>query len=121
MAVVVRVVIVGTVRPLIFRILVDVALLKFEIVPELTRFTVPPALLVMPVIAPVPLRLRFPVLVKLARAVLIAPAPLMDVVPALANVVIDEVPPIFRVLIASFVNVPVPDKAVLTVNVPLFV
>ena len=77
--------------------------------------------MVMPVIAPEPLILIVPVLVKLARAVLIAPAPVMVAVPELVRVVIEEVPPIFSVPVAPFVNVPAPASAVPTVNVPLFI
>ena len=111
----VRVVIVGTVRSLMFRILVAVALLKDAIVPELTRFTIPPALLVIPVIAPEPVRLSVPILVKFARAVVIVPVPDFVIVPELARVVVDKVPPLFKV--PRFVKAPAPDNAVFTVTI----
>jgi hypothetical protein len=80
-ALTVNVVIVGTVRALILSTLVEVALLKLVIVPELERLTIPPALLVIPVIVPDPPRLIMPVFVSLARAVLIAPLPVTSIVP----------------------------------------
>ena len=117
----VSVVMVGTVRALILSVLVDVALLNEVIVPELLRFTMPPALLVMPAIVPDPPRLRMPVLVKLARTVEIAPPLVTVTVPALVRVPIEQVPPIFKLWLAVFVNIPVPASAVLAVMVPLFV
>jgi hypothetical protein len=122
-ALTVRVLIVGTVGVvLILSVLVEVALLKLVIVPEVARLTMPPALLVIPAIVPDPPRLSVPVLVKLARAVVIAPVPVMAVVPELVRVAIEQVPPIFSVLEAAFVKPPpVPAKAVPTVKVPLLV
>ena len=118
----VSVVIVGTVGVvLIFKVLVALALLKLVIVPELDKFTIPAALFVIPAIVPDPLRLTVPVLVKFASAVLIAPEPDTLVVPELVNVVIEQVPPIFKVPVAAFVNPPVPARAVPTVNVLLLV
>src|SRR5215207_4920970 len=104
-----------------FSMLVAVALLKAVIVPELARFTVPPALLVIPVIVPVPLRFTVPVLVKFARAVEIWPAPVLVIVPALVSVVMEEVPPRLRVPIALLVMAPPPENAVPAVMVPLLV
>ena len=63
----------GTLSALIFNTLVLVALLKLVIVPELVRLTVPPVLLVIPVIVPEPTKFIVPVFVKFANAVLIAP------------------------------------------------
>jgi len=112
---------VGTVAALMFSVLVEVALVSAVIVPELARLIMPPELFVIPVIVPVPFKLSVPVLVKLARAVEMAPDPLMATVPALASVVTEQVPPIFSVPVAAFVKLPVPAKAVATVKVPLFV
>jgi hypothetical protein len=50
-----------------------------------------------------------------------APEPVTDKVPALDSVVTLIVPPVFNVPVEEFVNVPAPESAVLTVNVPLFV
>jgi len=47
---------------------------------------------VMPVIVPEPFRFRVSVLVKLARAVVMSPEPVMVIVPALAIVVIEQAP-----------------------------
>ena len=47
----------GTGDALILSVLVEEALLKLVIVPELIRFTIPAALFVIPVIAPDPPRL----------------------------------------------------------------
>ena len=106
-------------------VLVEVALLKLVIVPEVARLTIPPALLVMPVIAPDPPRLIVPVLVKFASAVVILLVPLMAVVPAFVRVVIEQVPPMFNVYVAALLSVPVPDRdagrAVVVVIVPLLV
>ena len=111
----VRVVIVGTESALIFSVLVAVALLKAVIVPELARFTTPLALLVIPVIVPVPLRLIIPVFVRLTRAVVIVPTPDFVIIPALARVVVDKVPPQFK--LPRFVKAPAPDNAVFMVTV----
>lgn len=116
----VRVVNVGTVGvALIFNVLVAVALLKLVIVPEAVRLTIPLALFVIPVMALVPFRFTVPVLVKLASAVLMAPEPVIAVVPELASVETEQVPPRFKVLV--FVKEPAPESAVLTVSVPLLV
>lgn len=103
------------------RVLVAVALLKAAMEPELARFTVPPALLVMPVIVPVPLRLSVPVFVKFARAVVIGPPPVLVAVPALESVVIETVPPRFSVPDEPLVKAPPPDRVFPTVRVPLLV
>ena len=88
--------------------LVAVALLKELIKPELKRLTVPPALLVMPTIVPVPLRFIVPVFVKLARAVLMGPGPVLVKVPALAKTLMDDSPPKLKAPAALLVNAPVP-------------
>ena len=106
---------------LIFSVLVDVALLKLVIVPELLKLTVPPVLFVMPAIVPDPLRFIVPVFVKFASAVLIAPEPETVTVPALASVVTELVPLMLSVPEDPFVNDPAPLRAVPTVSVPLFV
>jgi len=111
----------GTVRAKMFRVLVAVALSKAVMEPELFRFTVPPVLLEIPVIVPVPFRFTVPVLVKFARAVVVGPPLVLFKVPALARVVIETVPPRFRVPPMALVNVPVPERRVPTVRVPLFV
>lgn len=111
--------IVGTVTALILNVLVDVALLKLVMVPELLRFTIPAALLVIPAIVPDPFKFIVPVLVKLASTVVIAPEPLITVVPELVSVVIEQVPLMLRVL--EFVNVPNPEMAVVALTVPLLV
>ena len=99
----------------------EVALLKLVIVPEFSRLTIPAALLVIPAIVPEPPKLIVPVFVKLARTVLIAPDPVIPIVPAFVSVVILDVPPTFKVPVALFVNPPAPESAVLTVKVPLLV
>jgi len=104
---------------MILRMLDDPALLKLAMVPELVRLTIPAALLVMPAILPEPPRFKVPLLVKLASTVLMTPVPVMVVVPELANVVNELVPPIVSVPV--FVKVPEPDNAVPTVSVPAFV
>jgi len=112
---------VGTVVALMLSVLVAVALLRLVMVPELDKLITPAALLVMPEMVPEPLRFSVPVLVKLAKAVEIAPAFVMVTVPALARVVIDDDPPKFKVPVALLVKLPVndaSDKAVDTVNVP---
>jgi len=120
-AVAVRVVMVGTVEALILSVLVAVALLNAVIVPEFARLTIPAALFVMPAIVPELFRLIVPVLVKFARRVEIAPDPVTPIVPALASVVTEEVPPMFNVLPTLLVRVLDPASAVDTVKVPLFV
>ena len=110
---------VGTVKALIFSVLVDVALLKAVIVPELDRLTIPAALLVIPAIVPLPPKLRVPVLVKLAVTVEIAPEPVTLIVPEFDNVVVETLPPVFRV--EALAKVPAPESAVPTVNIPLLV
>jgi hypothetical protein len=117
----VRVVIVGTEVALMSSVLVAVALFRLVMVPELARFTRPLALFVMPAIVPDPFRLSVPVFVKLARAVEIAPAPVMVTVPELDKAVIELVPPMLSPPVALLVRVPAPESAVPTVNVPLFV
>ena len=104
-----------------FSVLVALLLLKAVMVPELFRFTIPAALLVMPVMVPDPLRFIVPVFVKFASAVLVAPAPVFVIVPALASVVIEIVPLEFSVPDAAFVKLPLPLNSVPTVNDPLFV
>ena len=89
------------------------------IVPDELKLTIPAALLVIPAIVPVPLRLMVPVLVRFARAVLIAPEPVMVAVPVFVNVVMELVPPRLSVLV--LVSPPVPESAVATVKVPLLV
>ena len=100
-------------------VLVAVALLKAVIEPELVRLTVPPALLVMPVIVPVPVRFNVPVLVKFASRVVIGPPSVLVKVPALASVLMEEVPPILSVPV--LVKPPAPERIVPTVRVPLLV
>jgi len=98
----VSVVIVGTGLALMLSVLVAAALLNEVIMPELLRLTMPAALFVIPAIVPVPFKLMIPVLVKLARMVEIAP-PLvlvMVAVPAFVSVVMEQVPPIFKVRVA---------------------
>ena len=107
---VVSVLIVGTVAALMLSVLVAVALLKEVIVPELLRLTMPAALLVMPAIVPVPPRLIVPVLVKLARAVVMLPEPVTKIIPALVRVAIEQAPLMLSVLFAKLVNPPVPDR-----------
>ena len=116
-----KVVMVGGVRSLILRVLVAVALLSVVIVPEFSRFTVPPALLVIPATVPVPLRLRVPVFVKFAKAVEIGPAPVLVIVPALARVLMETLPPMLSVPPALFVSEPVPVRLIPIVRIPLFV
>ena len=111
----------GTVRALMFRVLVAVALSNAVIEPEPIRLTVPPALLVMPVSVPVPLRFNVPVLVKFARAMVIGPPLVLLAVPALARVLMETVPPRLRVPAAPLVKPPVPERRVPTVSVPLLV
>jgi hypothetical protein len=106
-------VIVGTLLALIFKVLVEVALLKVVIVPELERFTIPPALFVIPAIVPEPPKLIVPVLVKFATIVDITPDPVIAIVPAFDRVLIDTAPEVFRVPL--FVNDPPPP----IVNVPV--
>ena len=106
---------VGTLLALIFKTLVEVALLNVVIVPELERFTNPPALFVIPAIVPEPPKLIVPVLVKFAKTVDIAPDPEIAIVPAFDRVVIDTAPEVFRVPL--FVNEPPPDN-VPTESVP---
>ena len=118
---VVRVVIVGTVLALILNVLVDVALLKLVIVPELARLTMPPALLVIPAIVPDPWRFNVPVLIKFKRTVLIAPEPVIVAVPKFVSNVIEQVPPIFNVPVALLVRLLAPARADATVNIPLLV
>ena len=74
-ALTVRVEIVGTGTALILSVLVEVALLKevMVLVPE--WLTIPKALLVIPVIVPDPLIFIVPMLVKLARAVVLVADP----------------------------------------------
>ena len=79
-------VMVGGVRSLMFNILVEAALLNVVIVPELIKFTMPFALLVMPVIAPEVFRLMVSVLVKFTVEVDEILAPVIDTVPALVSV-----------------------------------
>ena len=112
---------VGGVRSVMLSTLVAVALLNAVMAPELARFTIPPALLVIPEMVPVPLRFSVPVLVKFAREVEMGPAPVFVVVPALASVVIETIPPRFSVPPAPLVNVPVPERVFPTVRVPLLV
>ena len=100
------------------------ALFKLVIVLVFVTLTTPPALFVIPEIVPVPPALKVPVLVRLARAVVIVPDPVLEIVPTFANVVmlqVPTVPPIFKVPVALFVNVPAPESAVPTVRVPLLV
>ena len=109
---------VGTVKALILSSLVAVALLNAVMVPELARLTIPAAL-VMPAMVPVPPKLRVPVLVKLAVTVESAPEPVTFIVPELDKVVVERVPPVFRV--EALAKVPAPERAVPTVKVPLLV
>jgi len=114
---------VGTGLALMLSVLVAAALLNEVIMPELLRLTMPAALFVIPAIVPVPFKLMIPVLVKLARMVEIAP-PLvlvMVAVPAFVSVVMEQVPPIFKVRVALLVSPPVPVSAVATVKLPLLV
>jgi hypothetical protein len=117
----VNVVIAGTVFALILNVLVEVALIKLVIVPELMRFTIPPALFVIPVMVPDPLRFSVPVFVKLATAVVVVPVPVRYTVPVLVKVVIEQVPPMLRVPVAEFSIPPVPESPVPTVRSPLLV
>ncbi|MNU09887.1 hypothetical protein D3C72_2567230 [compost metagenome] len=57
--------------------------------------------------------------IKLAVAVEIAPIPPIFAVPALLKFAIDEVPPMLRVFVAVFVNVPTPERPVEIVRVPI--
>ena len=99
----VSVVKVGTVGVvLMFNVLVEVALLKLVTVLEPEWLTVPPALLVMPVMVFVLLILIVPVFVKLARAIVVVPAP-------------------DRLIVLALASVPAPDKVLVTANVPLLV
>ena len=75
----------------------------------------------MPVMVPEPLILIVPVLVKLARTVVVAPVPELLIIPALARVVTEHVPLRASVLPEAFVNEPAPDKAVVTERAPLLV
>ena len=111
----------GGVRSLMLRVLVAVALLKAVIVPELLRFTVPPALFVMPVMVPVPFKFIVPVLVKFARTIVMGPAPVLVKVPALASMVIETGPPRFSVPAAPLVKAPAPERLSPTVSVPVLV
>jgi len=104
---------------LMLSVLVEVALLKLVIVPEELKLTIPAALLVIPAMVPVPLRLIVPKLVRFARTVLMAPAPVMVAVPVFVNVVMELVPP--RLSVPALVSPPVPESAVATVKVPLLV
>jgi hypothetical protein len=81
----------------------------------------PPALFVRPVIAPEPLIFIVPVFVKLARAVVVVPAPERLIIPLLVRVVTEQVPLRAIVPVAAFVNMPVPAKAVAIVNELLLV
>lgn len=114
-------VVMGKVAALTLRVLVAVALLNDVIVPELVRLTIPPALFVMPVIEPEPLRLIVPVFVKLASAVVVVPLPVRSSVPALARVVMEHAPLRFSVFDALLVKELDPARVPETVNVVLLV
>ena len=120
-AVAVSVVIVGTVAALMLSVLVDVLFVNAVIVPELAKLTIPPALLVMPVIAPDPLRFIVPVFVKFARTVVVEPLPVRSIVPKFARVVMEQAPLRFSVFDALLVKVLDPARVPETVNVVLFV
>src|SRR5215208_6279157 len=104
---------------MMLRILVAVALSKSLMRPELIRFTVPPALLVIPTTVPDPLRFRVPVLVKFARAVEMGPVANLLAVPALARVVMETVPLMLREPDALLVKVPAPERVFPTLRMPL--
>lgn len=99
--------------------LVAVALSKAVMVPELAKFTIPAALLVIPVIAPEPPKLRVPVFVKLAVAVEVAPEPVMFIVPELSNVLTEIVPLLLNV--PALTKIPAPPSDELIAKVPLLV
>jgi hypothetical protein len=125
-ALTVSVVIVGTVGVvLILSVLVEVALLKLVIVLDPEWFTIPPALLVIPVIVPEPLILIVPVFVKFANAVVVVPTADLFIIPAFSRVVIAHEPapaPLkYNVPLELFVNLPVPAKTDETVKFPLLV
>ena len=111
----------GVPRALMLSTLVAVALLNAVMVPELARITTPPALLVIPVRVPVPLRWIVPVLVKFARGVEIGPAPVLFKVPALSSALIEALPLRLSVPVALLVNLPVPSRVDPIVSVPLLV
>ena len=118
----VSVVMVGTVGVvLILSVLVAVALLKLVIVPEPEWFTIPAALLVMPVIVPEPLRLIVPVFVKFGNDVVLVAVPLIANVPEFVLVVIEDDPPVIFTVPVVFAKVPVPVKEVAEFIVPVLV
>ena len=108
-------------RARILRTLEAAALLNALMAPELVRLTVPPALLVILAIVPDPLRLIVPVLVKFPSGIVMGPGPVLVIVPVLTRVEIETVPPTLSVLAAPLLNVPVPERVVPTVRIPLLV
>ena len=109
----------GTDDALILSVLVAVALLKAVIVPELARVTIPTALLVIPVIAPEPLKFNVPVFVRLATAVVIVPVPEWLIVPELASVLTEIAPVLVNVPVLT--KLPAPESDELIAKVPLLV
>ena len=113
---------VGTVGVvLILSVLVEVALLKEANVLEPEWLTIPPALLVIPVILPEPLTFTVPVLVKLASTVVHVAIPLMANVPAFVIVVGLHVPPVIFTVPKVFDKIPVPVNEVAEFIVPVLV
>ena len=113
---------VGTVGVvLIFSVLVAVALLKLVMVLEPEWFTVPPVLLVIPVIVPEPLILIVPVFVTFANAVVLVAFPLIAKVAAFVLVVIEHEPPVIFTVPEVFDKVPLPVNEVAEFIVPVFV
>jgi len=83
------------------------------------RLSTPVAALVKAVTVPVPLILNVRLLVTVVEVVV--PVPERLTIPLLVRVVTEQVPPRFSVPDELLLNVPVPARAVLAVNVPLFV
>lgn len=104
---------------LILSVLVAVALSKSVTVLEPEWFTIPAALLVIPVIAPEPLMFNVPVFVRLANAVVIVPEPSWPIYPELASVVTEIDPVLLNV--PALANIPNPASDELIAKVPLLV